>query len=97
MAGTGSVQNSKQFGINLVSNTTPAIGTGVSGSGSGIASAGYNTANSFKFNVAGDTIASASAPTNSNIFTTSYVANIDGATAAGAYSTAITYVATANF
>jgi len=96
-AAAGSTQNSKQFGINLMNNTTPAIGTNVSGSGSGTASTGYNTTNQFKFNVAGDVVASAAAPTNSNTFTTSYIANIDGATPAGSYSTAITYVATANF
>lgn len=92
-----SVTNSKQFGINLTNNTTPAVGVSVSGTGSGTAATGYNTANQFKFNTAGDVIASASLPTNSNVFTISYIANIDGATAAGAYSTVIGYVATANF
>jgi len=94
---TASVQNSKQFGINLVSNTTPAVGSNVSGTGSGTVATGYNTANQFKFIPAGEVIASASVPTNSNVFTTSYIANIDGVTAAGAYSTVVTYVATANF
>lgn len=96
-AATVSATNSKQFGINLMNNTTPAVGTNVTGTGSGTASTGYSTTNQFKFNVAGDVIASASLPTNSNVFTTSYIANIDGATAAGAYSTALTYTATANF
>lgn len=93
----GSSQNSKQFGINLMANTTPSIGSNVSGSGSGAPTTGYDAANTFKFTTSGDTIASASAPTNSNTFTTSYIANIDGATASGAYSTTITYTATANF
>lgn len=97
MAGGASVQNSKQFGINLMANTTPSIGAGVSGAGTGTAAAGYNTANSFKYVPAGEVVASASIPTNSNTFTTSYIANIDDITAAGAYSTVITYVATANF
>ena len=97
--GTGgaSTQTSKQFGINLMNNTTPDIGADKSGTGTGTPSTGYGTADSFKFNVAGDTIASASAPTNSNVFTTSYIANIDDTTPAGAYSTVITYTATANF
>lgn len=94
---TASVQNSKQFGINLVANTTPAIGVVKSGSGVGSVATGYGTANQFKFNTAGETVASASLPTNSNTFTTSYIANIDSVTAAGAYSTLITYTATANF
>lgn len=97
MAGGASTQNSKQFGINLMDNATPNVGTNVSGTGSGVPSAGYNTADSFKFNTSGEVIASASAPTNSNTFTTSYIANIDGSTAAGFYSTIITYTATANF
>lgn len=96
-AATDSTQDSKQFGINLMANTTPAIGSGVTGTGSGAPATGYDTQNKFKFNVAGDLIASASLPTNSNVFTTSYIANIDGSTAAGAYSTVITYTATANY
>jgi hypothetical protein len=96
MAGAGSTQNSSQFGINLMSNTTPAIGSGVSGSGTGTPSAGYGTANSFKFNT-GDTIASVAVPTLTNTFTTSYIANINAVQAAGFYSTILTYTATANF
>lgn len=93
---TASSQNNKQFGINLVANTTPSVGSAVSGSGSGAAASGYNTANSYKF-VTGETVASASVPTNSNTFTVSYIANVDGSTAAGSYSTILTYIATANF
>ena len=93
----GSTMNSKQFGINLMSNTTPAVGSNVSGGGSGTVSLGYNSQNQFKFNVAGETIASAIAPTNDNVFTTSYIANIDSATAAGSYTAVLTYVVTANF
>lgn len=94
---TTSSMNSKQFGINLMANATPSIGSDVSGTGNGTPTAGYDTANNFKFNTSGDTIASASTPTNSNTFTTSYIANIDGSTAPGNYSTTITYVATVNF
>jgi hypothetical protein len=93
----GSTQNSKQFGINLMANTTPSVGTGVSGVGSGTAATGYSTANQFKFNTAGDVIASAAATTDDNVFTTSYIANITSATASGFYSTVLTYTATANF
>ncbi|RWZ78218.1 MAG: hypothetical protein EOT05_00405 [Candidatus Microsaccharimonas sossegonensis] len=93
---TASTVNTAQFGINLVANTAPSVGTGVSGTGSGTAATGYNTANQFKF-VSGDTVASATTPTNSNTFTTSYIANINGATAAGSYATQLTYIATTNF
>ena len=94
---TASVMDSKQFGINLMANTTPAIGSDKTGTGTGTPATGYGTANTFKFNPAGEAIASASAPTNSNVFTSSYIANIDGVTLPGAYSTIITYTATANF
>lgn len=93
---TASAFNGKQFGLNLMSNSTPAVGVATSGAGTGVPSAGYNTTNLFKFN-SGDTIASASIPTNSNTYTASYIANINGLTAPGAYSTVLTYVATANF
>lgn len=93
---TASTINTPQYGLNLALNTTPAVGAVVTGTGSGTASAGYSTVNQFKF-VTGDTVASATLPTNSNTFTSSYIANISGATAAGAYSTVMNYVATANF
>jgi hypothetical protein len=92
-----SATDTKQFGINLMNNTTPDVGADKTGAGSGTPSTGYEVADHFQFKVAGDTIATASAPTNSNVFTTSYIANINGSTAAGAYSTDITYTATANF
>jgi hypothetical protein len=93
---TASTLNTPQFGLNLMSNTTPAFGTAVSGTGTGVPATGYNTANQFKF-VSGDTVASATVPTNSNTYTTTYIANINGAAAAGSYSTALTYIATANY
>lgn len=91
-----SVVNSKQFGLNLVANSTPAVGTAVSGSGSGVAYGDYASADNFKF-LSGDQVASASAPTNTNTFTVSYIANMDGSTSAGVYQTILNYVATANF
>lgn len=97
MAGAASATNTKQFGINMKANTTPSVGSNPTGTGTGAPATGYGTADSFKFVVAGDTIASATVATNSNVFTTSYIANIDGATAAGSYQTVLTYTATANF
>jgi hypothetical protein len=94
---TGSVMNSKQFGINLVSNTAPSIGSTVTGSGSGTPSTGYDTPNQFKFSTAGDVVATAMGPTNDNVFTTSYIANINSATPPGVYTSIITYAVTANF
>lgn len=88
--------NSQQFGLNLMANTTPAIGSNVSGGGSGTAQTGYSTANQFKF-LSGDTVAGSTGPTNTNVFTASYIANINGVTNPGAYTTVLNYVATANF
>lgn len=93
---TAATTNTKQFGINLMANTTPAVGVATSGSGTGTPATGYNTANSFKF-ASSDTVASAAAATNTNSYTVSYIANIDGVTAPGAYSTVLNYVATANY
>lgn len=91
-----STTGTKQFGVNLVSNSTPSVGANVSGSGSGAAAANYNTTNSFRFGT-GETVASASGPTNANAFTVSYIANIDGVTPPGNYTATMTYIATANF
>ena len=93
---TASTIGTKQFGLNLVANTTPAVGSTVSGAGTGTAQTGYNSANNFKF-VTGNTVAAATIPTNNNTYTISYIGNIDTITNPGAYSTVLTYVATANF
>jgi hypothetical protein len=95
--GGASIIGNEQFGINLAgNNVTPAVGASVSGSGSAVAETGYNTNDNFKF-VDGETIASASGPTNANTFTISYIANIAGSTPAGTYTTNLNYIATANF
>ncbi len=93
---TASSQGTSQFGINLLSNSSPSVGSAVSGTGTGAPTANYNTTNQFRF-VTGDIVASAAAATNSNTYTVSYIANVSGAQAAGSYSTALTYIATATF
>lgn len=95
----GNVSGNSQFGINLKANATPSVGSDpTTGSGAiGAPISGYGTADSFKFLATGDNIASASGPSNANTFTTSYIANIASTTPAGAYTTTLTYVATANF
>jgi hypothetical protein len=72
----------------------------VSGTGSGVIDASYNATTSWAFNAASAVpfqIASASAATANNTYLAYYIANIGSDTAAGTYTTAITYVATANF
>lgn len=89
---------SKQFGINLRNNSTPSVGSDISGGGlGGAVAADYNVANEFKFTPSGEEIASSNIPSNANNFTVSYIANIDDVTPAGQYSTAINFVAVANF
>jgi hypothetical protein len=96
MAGVGVTPGASQFGLNLRLNTTPAVGSDVSGGGSGTASGGYSSVNSYRFN-SGDTVAAANAPTNANTFTASYVVDIGGSQAAGVYTATMTYICTASF
>jgi hypothetical protein len=95
-AQTASVLGTSQFGLNLRSNTTPPVGTDVSGAGIGTVAGNYNTPDQFRF-VGGDIVATAPSPTNANTYTTSYMVNIGGAQAAGVYTTTMTYICTAAF
>lgn len=96
-SGSSSVKGSKQFGLNLASaNTIPAVGAAKSGAGTAIVDPNYATNDNFRF-VSGDTVASSVGPTNVNAFTVGYIANIDGITPAGAYTSNLTYTATSNF
>jgi len=91
-----SAQGTEQFGMNLMANTTPAVGTAPGGAGSAAPAAGYNTADSFKF-TPGDTVASSTGADDFRRFTVSYIANVGNATEPGNYSTTLTYVCTATF
>jgi hypothetical protein len=93
---TASTVGTAQFGMNLVSNTTPAVGAAVSGAGTATASANYNTTNNYRF-VTGDPVVSIGTPQNANTFTVSYIANISGVTPPGSYVSNLTYIATANY
>lgn len=90
-----SESGTEQFGLNLVANTSPSIGSDPSG-GSGAGASGYNTANYFKF-VSGETIASSSSFTDTTDFTVSYISNIGIDTVGGGYSTVLTFIATGTF
>lgn len=95
-SGAASSVGNSQFGLNLVSNTTPAVGSAVSGSGTAAAAANYATANTFRFG-SSEQIATVASATNANTFTVSYMANINGLTPSGSYTTTLTFVATPNF
>jgi hypothetical protein len=106
---TTGVRGTRQFGMNLVANTvatsTPAVGTNVAPSPNGTTLKGqptvdYGTADTFKF-LSGDSIAQSNnggaGPTDAQIYTTSYIVNVSGGTAAGTYTTTLTYICTATF
>ena len=108
----GGVRGTPQFGLNLKANTTgisnPAIGAEVTPAANstdrrGQAATDYNTVDNFKF-VSGNTVANSEQgtpgvgnPTNSQIFTVSYIVNVPGSQPAGTYTTTLTYVCTATF
>ena len=104
---TTSTIGSSQFGMNLEVNTTPAVGTAVTPTSDGVnyfayPQTGYNTANTFKFH-SGDTVADSSdgttppKPTDSQIYTVSYIVNVPGNLPPGTYTTTLTYICTPTF
>lgn len=93
---TPSFPGNSQFGINLRANTVPVIGANPDGSGSGSPTANYNTPNLYMFKN-GDSIATATLPTDYRRMTVSYVVNVNKTQPPGIYSSTYTYLATANF
>jgi len=79
---------------NPPTNPISAIPTGTAPIG--VAAANYNTADSFRF-VTGEVVASSAGPINTTTYVVSYLANISGSTAAGTYTTTLTYIATTFF
>ena len=108
-ASTTGVRGTGQFGMNLVANTTAtstvAVGANISDPSNqtdlrGRPLTGYGTPDSFKF-VSGDSIADSGdavlGPTNSQIYTASYIVNVAGNQLAGTYTTTLTYICTPTF
>ena len=93
---TASQRGVEQFGINLVANANPSVGTNPFGTGTGVITGGYNQPNLYKFG-SGDLIASSNISTDFNLFTVSYIANVNQNQPEGVYSTTMTYVGTAAF
>lgn len=87
-----------QFGINLVENSAPAIGsnptTGLWLNAS--PTAGYATPNMYKY-VPGDVIAVSTSVNLMQKFTVSYIVNSSPQLKAGVYTTTITYIASGRF
>jgi hypothetical protein len=108
VAATG-VRGTGQFGMNLKANTvatsTTPVGIEVAPAANGTnykgqSAAGYNTVDTFKF-VSGDSVANSAnggaGPTDSQIFTASYIVNVTGSQPSGTYTSTLTYICTATF
>jgi hypothetical protein len=108
---TTGVRGTRQFGLNLVANTlttsNPAVGSNLNPASNasnfkGKVAAGYNTPDTFKFTTSGDTVAQSDdggtpGPTDVQLYTVSYMANVSGGQPIGTYTTTLTYVCTATF
>ncbi len=98
---TTSSPGTEQFGINLVANTSPSVGSNPvqvpsSSTSFGLVSSGYNTPNQFKY-VPGDTIAYSTKSSGETDFTISYLYNISTTTPGGYYKFNEQLVATATY
>ncbi|MDZ7786015.1 MAG: hypothetical protein U5L95_02730 [Candidatus Saccharibacteria bacterium] len=91
-----SVPGSGQFGINLRNNTNPNVGINPSGPGNATASGNYATPNLYRFRT-GDVLSSAGISSSYDLFTVSYVVNVESDQPPGIYATTLTYVALASF
>lgn len=80
-------------------NVTPAA-NGTNFRGQPKSSSGYDVAGTFKY-VDGDAVAASdnggAGPTDSQIFTSSYIVNVSGSQPAGSYKTTLTYICTPTF
>lgn len=94
---TESRPGTNQFGINLVANTQPTIGTNPEGAWTNaIASPGYDTPNKYKY-VSGDVVATSPDVSLMKKFTVSYIINSKPDLRPGVYTTTISYIASGRF
>lgn len=100
MSGSNAIATSSTAQTSQVGSSQFGLMAVAAGAGTGTVTAPYATASQFAFNVNGlvpSQIASASVSTANNDYHIHYIANISSNTAAGSYSTTLTYVATANY
>jgi hypothetical protein len=94
---TLSAPGNSQFGINLVQNTSPAIGQNTDGSsGNTVVAPGYDIPDKFMYHD-GDEVASAPNVSLVGRFTVTYIVNTPPKLRAGVYTTTITYICTGRF
>lgn len=88
---------SNQFGINLVENTAPDIGSNPEGTwANALPAPEYSVPDKYKF-VSGDVVAYSPNVSLMKKFTVSYILNSQPDLRAGVYSTTITYIASGRF
>jgi hypothetical protein len=85
-----------QFGINLVANSVPAIGSNPDGPGNGLPTPGYYQPNKYQF-VSNDVIADSLNTENYRRYTVSYLINVSSSQPPGVYVSTLTYVAAGSF
>ncbi len=96
-APTASVPGTNQFGINLVENKDPTVGSNPEGTfTNAIPSADYDQPNKYKF-VPGDLVAYSPNVSLMRKFTVSYIVNASPTLRAGVYTTTITFIASGRF
>lgn len=94
---TASQVGTNQFGINLVDNTTPDIGSDPEGDfTNAVVADGYNTPDEFKF-VSGDVVAYSPNVSLMRKYTVSYVVNSSPDLHAGIYTATINFIASGRF
>jgi hypothetical protein len=98
---SSSTAGTEQFGMNLMANTSPTVGTAVaqvpsSSFSNGSPATGYNTLNKFQYN-SGDTIAQATKSSGQTNYTASYIANVSATTPGGTYATSQVFVCTGTY
>jgi hypothetical protein len=94
---TLSTPGNRQFGINLVENTSPMIGHDPDGAfANAIVSPGYDVPNHFMYHD-GDEVASAPNVSLVRRFTVSYIVNAPSNLRAGVYTTTLTFICTGRF
>ncbi len=107
--GATRTRGKSEFGMNLKANTTAtstvAVGTEVAPTPNGTdlrgqAQVGYNIVDTFKYN-SGDVVAASNfnvaGPTNAQIYTSSYIADVAGNQMAGTYVATLTYICTPTY
>ncbi len=94
---TESRKGVNQFGINLVANNAPIVGSDPEGTWTNaIPTAGYDTPNRYKY-ISGDAVASSPNVSLMKKFTVSYVVNSAENLRPGVYTTTITFIASGRF